>query len=218
MGFLKYFSPQVLEVVSSPINGEIKVMQDFNSIYLATGFWTQSGGLIKDLWESPLSKIHPLPGANWLVLGLSGGTAAQIISHNYSPAKIVGVEIDPIMVELGKKYLKLGQIPNLEIKVENASRYMANARLPMDYILVDMYVGDKPPAFVYEPSFLKQLYSLGRVCIFNHLFYYPHQKQAAEELVEKLEKIYGSVKLQRKLANLLIICENPALGTSLNKV
>jgi len=207
--FFSYVAPKVLETVQSPHSGTIKVVLGWGDTYLSTGALTQSGGIIRDLWFPTLKKIAA-PGKTWLILGLSAGTAAGEIARRYAPKKIVGVEIDPIMVDLGKRYLGLGDIPNLQIIVADAA--LAVPKLPagkFDYILVDMYCGDQLPKFVYSQKFIRSVRNLltpkGTV-IFNHLFYDGPKKAAAQQLVETLQSHFLDIKLFRPLTNLLIAC------------
>lgn len=181
-------------------------MKDFNTYYFTTGFWTQSGGIIRDLWGPVLSSVRPAKHAFWLILGLSGGTVAGIISKKYSPAKIVGVELDPIMINLGKKYLNLDKIPHLKIVNNDANYYLQTTNFKYDYALIDMYIGETPPEFIYTDKFLHRLKQQAAILIFNHLFYTSAQKLTAEKFINRLDKIFSTVKLQRRLTNILIIC------------
>jgi spermidine synthase len=167
---------------------------------------------VRDVWE-PVLKKFGRKDKTWLILGLAGGTIAGIIAKRFHPKEITGVEIDPVMVELGKKYLNLDEIPNLNIVVADAKSYIEsrNPARPaggsyFDFILVDMYLGDKIPEVVYSPKFLKRLKLLSNCVIFNHLFFDEVTRQKAGELVAKLKQIFPSVTLMRKLTNLLIIC------------
>jgi spermidine synthase len=201
------FSPKVLESRHSKFSGEIKVLSDFGYKYISTGQLTQSGGLVKDVWDPVLKKI----GQNhksWLILGLAGGTVAGMIAKKYHPSRLMGIEIDPVMIDLGKKYLKLGEIPNLEIIIRDAEKYILHLPLNLrfDYILVDMYLGDKLPSFVYSPKFLKRLKFLSSVVVFNHLFYDDLKVKNANKLVASLKQLFPNIQLMRKLTNLLIIC------------
>jgi spermidine synthase len=201
------FKPKILEEHESQFSGPVKVVSTWGYKYIATGILTQSGGLVKDVWDQTL-KQYGRKNKNWLILGLAGGTIAKVVSDCLKPNKIVGVEIDPLMIELGKKYLDLNKINNLEIVVKDAKSYILHLPLHLhfDFILVDMYLGDKLPDFVYDPVFLKKLRKLGQLVIFNHLFYDPGKKQKAENLVDKLKLIFKEVILVRKLTNILIIC------------
>jgi spermidine synthase len=199
------FGPKILEERQSKFSGPVKVVSTWGYKYIATGILTQSGGLVKEVWEGVLRQ-YGREGKSWLILGLAGGTIAKVVSDRLKPEKIVGVEIDPLMVELGKKYLGLNKIPNLEIIVADAKLYFVSHNSHFDFILVDMYLGDRLPGFVYDLIFLKKLKRFGRSVIFNHLFYDQEKKTKAEELVNKIRLIFPNVILVRKLTNLLIIC------------
>jgi spermidine synthase len=199
------FSPKLLESRHSKFSGDINVFSDFGYKYISTGQLTQSGGLVKDVWEPVLKKIGQ-KNKSWLILGLAGGTLAGMIAKKYQPNHLVGVEIDPIMVDLGKKYLKLADIPNLEIIIKDAQKYIETTKGRFDYIFVDMYFGDKLPQFIYSPKFLKKFRILGHTVIFNHLFYDDKKVKNANKLVTSLKSIFPKINLLRKLTNLLIIC------------
>ena len=90
----------------------------------------------------------------------------------------------------------------MEIINTDAQKYTSSE--VFDYVLVDMYLGDKLPKFVYSDKFLQK--RLGQIVVFNHLFHTDDQKQNAEKLTAKLRQIYPSIKLIRILTNLMIIC------------
>lgn len=203
------FGPKILEIIESPINGRLEVRKWGKDIYVTTAGLTQSGGLIKELWSSTLKKIsknYELKTKNWLILGMATGTVAKIISSKYQPVKIVGVEIDPLMLDIGRKYFGLDNIPNLKIINGDANLYTLRSKLRFDFVLVDLYVGDQLPRFVYQQKFLYRLGKLGQLVIINHLFYDPDKKNKAQELVKSLESRFDQVSLVRELTNLLIIC------------
>ena len=199
------FGPKVVAEFDSKYSGKIRVMQGWGYKYVSTGFWTQSGGIIKDVWQPAFKKIHPQKSKTWLILGLATGTIAKLIPN---PAKIVGVEIDPIMINIGRKYFALDQIPNLKIIIKNANDYLLTTNDYFDYVLVDLYCADQIPKFVYSSKFLGQLDKLGQLVILNHLFHSDSQKQAALKLTEKLKKHFTSVTPVRSLTNLLVICHS----------
>lgn len=174
--------------------------------YVTTGVLTQSGGLINDLWSKVLSAQRKvLRGKNFLVLGLATGTVVRLINKNFKNVKIVGIEIDPVMITIGKKYFDLDKIPNLKILNIDANKYKSKNKF--DLVLVDLYLGDQPPKFLYTDKFLKKLDQLGQLVIVNHLFYDPQKKAKAEELIKKLGKYFKNIKLHRVLTNVMIICE-----------
>jgi len=202
------FRPKVLEAIRSKYSGQIEVRRLGWDTYVTTAGLTQSGGLVKELWEKTLKKLKPrdVKYKSWLILGLSTGTVAKIISDKYSPTRMVGVEIDPEMIRVGRQYFGLDNITHLEILNLDARRYILNAAEKFDIAIVDLYVSDRLPEFVYSKDFLGKLGQLGKLVIVNHLFYDSYKKARAEELVETLKGIYPNLKLHRELTNLLVIC------------
>ncbi len=128
----------VLEERESKYNGHIKVVRTWGmGTYIQAGGFnpiqsglTQSGGIVESIWNSTLKQIHSsqLTIHSILVLGLGGGTLAKLLRKKYPDAKITGVEIDPIMIELGKKYLDLDKY-NIDIKIADANNFNLNAIL-----------------------------------------------------------------------------------------
>ena len=171
--------------------------------YVTTGVLTQSGGLINDIWKPVVTSIKQQV-TSVLILGLATGTLANIIAKKYKGVKVTGVEIDPVMIEIGKKYFELDKIPNLKIVNIDANKYKFEK---VDLILVDLYLGDTPPKFIYTEKFLKKLRKFGTTVVINHLFYDPQKKAKAEMLIKKMGKYFKNIKLQRVLTNVMIICE-----------
>jgi len=198
------FGPKVIEKFKSKHSGDMEVRQGWGYKYVATGNLTQSGGVVADVWK-PVIKKYGQKNKSWLILGLATGTVAKLIPQ---PSQITGVEIDPLMLNIGKKYFDLDQIPNLKILRLSAERYVLRADEVFDFVLVDLYLGDQVPSFVYSKNFLDQLGQLGQLVIINHLFYDDSKRQKAEELLKKLKAIFKKIELVRVLTNLVIIAKH----------
>lgn len=203
------FRSKTISSVNSPVSGKFEVRKLGKDMYVTTSGLTQSGGLIKELWSKTLKKtdkIHPLEKCSWLILGLATGTLANIIAAKYSPSRIVGVEMDPEMLRVGKEYFELEKIPKLEIIQQDANKYIQDTTDNFDWILVDLYVGDQLPKFVYSDRFILAVKKTGHKAIFNHLFYDPSKVQLAKSLSDKLAAKFSHIQLIRELSNLLIVC------------
>lgn len=192
------FGPKLLAQVNSRYSGKLEVHQIWRDKYVSTGFWTQSGGLIQEVWRPVFKKLKVSKDSTWLVLGLATGSVCRLIPQ---PKKIVGVEIDPVMLDIGRKYFDLHTINNLQILNIDAKNFLARNKFQFDYVLVDLYLGDQIPKFVYTTNFP------GRVVIINHLFYSPIQQQTALNFVAQLQHRFPSVTTIRSLTNLLIVCK-----------
>lgn len=197
------FGNKILEIRESKYNGEIKVKRTFGiGTYIQAGGITQSGGVVKTIWKTALKKIkkekritHSVV-KNCLILGLGGGTVAGLIRKKFPNAKITGVEIDSVMVEMGKKYLNLGKY-DVDIKIADARKfYVGN----YDLVIVDTYLGDK------YIDLVKLNLSKSAVVIFNRL-YLKDKREVVDKFEKKLKKVFSSVEVVRPLVNVVFICK-----------
>ena len=212
---------KILEEAESPINGKITVIQSLAfGTYIQVGGLTQSGGIIHDVWKKPLQKIRnsKFETRNCLILGLGGGTVVKLVKKLWPKAKITGVDIDPVMVKMGKKYLGLD---NKGVKVHIGDAYdFLNQKLKAknqndiskikkyDLVLVDLYVGDEfPKKFESEPFLIRTRNNLAHngTVVFNRLYYGDKRSQAVK-FCEKLERIFSKVEVVYPEANVMYIC------------
>jgi predicted membrane-bound spermidine synthase len=73
-----------------------------------------------------------------LMVGLAGGTAARELAAAYPGMQIDGVEIDPEVVRLGKKYFGLDR-PDIHVIVEDGRYYLRRTDQNYDIVGVDAY-------------------------------------------------------------------------------
>jgi len=190
------FGTKILEEKDSKYNGHIRVLKTLGmGTYIQCDGLTQSGGIVEQIWKSTLKKIKSNDFNKILILGLGGGTAAGLIRKKYPNAKIIGVEIDPIMIELGKKYLRLDDF-NIDIKIEDAKKSKIGGN---DLVIIDTYLGDK---FI---EISKSGPAMAKLTVFNRL-YYGDKKKEALEFGEKLKKIYEKVETFYPTANVMFFC------------
>lgn len=204
----KFF--EILEEVESPINGKLQVVRTFEGIRILGAGISQSGWLVRKIWDEALKKLKeekPDVGSV-VILGLGGGSIAELVSYYWPQADIVGVDKDPIMLSLGKKYLHLGEIPNLEVVEGDAVEFIDKRKEKPDVILVDVYVGQEIPDRFKTEEFLQKLKDTakkGGVVGVNHL-YSSKEKESAHELGRRLRKIFPVVREVYPEANVIFIC------------
>lgn len=166
---------------------------------------------MEEIWGKALKTVHSyqLPVNKVLILGLGGGTAARVVKKYWPEARITGVEIDPVMVDLGKRYLSLSEINQLTI-VKGEAEAVMKTRLKRDryqLIVVDLFLGRRVINRVYQVGFWKLVKSIkakAGVIVINLL------KNAAEadknqRLIEKLRVEFEQVKLVKTPANRLLL-------------
>ena len=197
------FFNNVLEERDSKYNGRLKVIKTLGyGTYIQSDGLTQSGGVVESIWKSILRRIKDKDITKILVLGLGAGTLAKLLRRKYPNSKITGVEIDPLMIELGKKYFKLEDF-KININVKDVINFKIDK---YDLIIVDLYNGDKYPKEFETIKFLKSLRS-SKLLVFNRL-YYREKKQDALEFGEKLKKVFQKVETYYPTANVMFFCYN----------
>src|SRR4030067_2141317 len=175
---------RILEEVDSPVNGKVRVLQSLAcGNHVQAGNLTQSGGVVTNVWKYSLKKVKEKKAEinNCLILGLGGGSAAKLVRNFWTNAEIIGVELDPVMVDLGMKYLGLGSA-NVKIITDDALEFCKKEMIKSeegsnkkyDLILVDIYVGDVIPDKFETEDFvqnIKALISDNGMTVFNRIYF-----------------------------------------------
>jgi spermidine synthase len=211
-----FFYPKTVEIFESEINGEIKVLKLFGSYSMVVGKYTQSGGLLVPIWKKALGQHlnkSKKPVSKALILGLGAGSAAQLIRKLWPSAKIYGIEIDPVVIDIGIKYFNLDQISNLEIIYEDAFIWLKNQhesrkKTLFDLILVDLYIGKDPPIRSTKPNFMNQLKCMLTAdgAIFYNRIVNKNILQDVKTFEKELVKCYKKVEIIPTPANKVFRC------------
>jgi spermidine synthase len=106
-----------------------------HSIYDPTSLYTH--GYWDDVLLAPYFGSGRVPGRVALV-GLAGGTVARQFTAIDGPIPIDGVELDPKIVDVGRRYFQMTE-PNLHVTVADGRYWMATEAGRYDVILVDAY-------------------------------------------------------------------------------
>jgi spermidine synthase len=122
---------------------------------------------VRDVWAyyamAPSFGARPSP-ARVLLLGLGGGTSAEVLRRLYPAASVVGVELDAAVVEAGRKWLGF-ELPGVEVVIADARPFVEAeaAREPgrEDVIVLDAF------QFPYVPFQLAtvEFFTAARRCL-----------------------------------------------------
>ncbi len=111
-------------------------------------------------WDALLSlpNLSPAERPRVLILGLAVGSVARgmIESRPEGALSVVGVELDPDVVDLGRQYFSLKRLGNkIEVHVEDARTYLVRGTEKFDFILLDVYANQRyvPPHLVTDEFF-----------------------------------------------------------------
>jgi spermidine synthase len=112
--------------------------------------WRPSDVLTGGVWDTFLA-LPPLLGRpleHVAILGNAGGTTARAMGVYYPRADIDGVELDPAVTDVGRRYLGLDDNPRLHVHTADARPFLRRSDGGYDLIVVDAY---RPP---YVPFYL----------------------------------------------------------------
>jgi spermidine synthase len=108
-------------------------------------------------WETTMSLTNPLTGhfeyteyfqMPWLwnhdikrvlMEGLGGGSTPRALQHYYTNVTVDTVEIDPVVVEVAKKYFAVEETPKLKIHINDGRVFLRQTTNLYDVILMDAY-------------------------------------------------------------------------------
>ncbi|MBU0572462.1 fused MFS/spermidine synthase [Patescibacteria group bacterium] len=217
MGKLENFlsGSKILEEVVSPINGRLTVIRDLAwGVHIKAGGLTQSGGVAEKVWYASLKEVEKAKTKvnKCLILGLGGGGAVRVVRKYWPKTAITGVEIDPIMIDLGGKYMGLKE-GEVEVVIEDAMKYVkrqTKKKERYDLILVDLYIGDTIPEKFASPAFytlIRKLLRRGGAVVINRL-YYSEKRKLADITHQELKEIFSEVVAVYPEANIMFVCSD----------
>ncbi|MFC1649784.1 spermidine synthase [Patescibacteria group bacterium] len=210
---------RIIDRKQSKYSGELTVVKDVAwGTYIKAGGLPQSGGLARKIWKKPLERVknYDLRVEKILILGFGGGGMVGLIKKHWPDSRITGVDIDPAIVELGRKYIKWDS-NNVEVAIEDGEKFVNNITtqqhpLPntnkYDLVLVDTYYGATFPEKFKKAGFtrrVKKVLNKNGVAVFNRL-YGSEDRVRADKFGRMLEKNFKSVESLQPVANIMFIC------------
>lgn len=142
----------------------------------------------------------------FLILGLGGGSQVKSYNLIYKVESITGVEIDPLIIELGKKYFDLNDA-NLETVNENACLFLDTSNYYFSLIIVDAFKKNLFEKNCQSSSFVHKVYNhltSDGVFLVNKLLDDPSN----QDLGKELKQIFSTVATLRIYSNLFFIATN----------
>lgn len=205
-GELSY--PRVVFETQSKINGRIRIVEVGKTRKLLVGnfvesvnefspscsklYWGYLVDLVKE--QSPDAK-------KVLVLGLGGGTIVSLLSKKFPEIQIVSVELDPIIVDIAKKYFHIDNVPNHRIINDDALRVVVEPEefdlspTSFDVLIVDIYLQDQYPDLGKTGNFLgaiKRLVVPGGLIVINRIYTVKHQEDV-NNFIKQVEGFLSNV-------------------------
>lgn len=90
-----------------------------------------------------------------LIVGLGGGTIPSLLHKHYPKATIDVVDIDPVVVEVAKRYFGFREDRTMRAHVQDGRRFIEECRDPYDLIFLDAFGSDNIPYDLATREFLQ---------------------------------------------------------------
>lgn len=91
-----------------------------------------------------------------LVLGLGGGMITKRFWHDYPQMTIDSVEIDPVVVDVARRYFAFPEDARLRVFTEDARRYIQTTSDSYDIVVMDAYYAESLPFHLTTQEFFRE--------------------------------------------------------------
>jgi spermidine synthase len=91
-----------------------------------------------------------------LVLGLGGGMITKRFWHDYPEVSVDSVEIDPVVVDIAKKYFSLPVDARSRVFAQDARRFVQTTEDTYDIVVMDAYYADALPFHLTTQEFFRE--------------------------------------------------------------
>ena len=145
----------------------IIVAEDSYARYLQFDRAFQSGMLLSDPFESPflyavyahLGLIFSPKLRRVLVVGLGGGSIPKRFWRDYPEITIEVAELDPMVVDVAKRFFEVREDPRLRIFVQDGRLFLRRTPRKYDLIILDAYFAESIPFHLTTEEFYRLLKS-----------------------------------------------------------
>lgn len=162
--FFSYFLPINVIKRKSSVSNSIEVTWNNGELVIDSKNTNYSYGSLQRILKKGLKYIgydRVIKFDKILVLGVAGGSVIKTLVDDVKyKGQIIGVEIDPEIIEIANTYFKINEIENLEIVIEDAFEYVLRTKDKFDLIIIDVFQDTKMPSFLFEAHFIQKVNSM----------------------------------------------------------
>lgn len=140
-----------------------------------------------------------------LILGLGAGAVVKLYNRAYQVKGITGVEIDPLIIDVGRKYFNLND-DNLQIVNGEAGLYLKKDTKKYDLILVDAFKENIFEVSCESASFLQE--AKAHLADEGLLLVNRVADTSNQDLEEKLKQVFKTVAALKVHNNIFYMATN----------
>jgi spermidine synthase len=145
---------QYIQVVQKPTGQRALYLNEGVAVH---SVWWPHSVLTGGEWDTFLA-LPPLLGHELdrvAILGNAAGTTARALGVYYPEARVDGVEIDPAVTAVGRRWFGLGDNPNLTVHNVDARPFLRRTTTRYDLIAVDAYRQPYVPFYLATREFFR---------------------------------------------------------------
>jgi spermidine synthase len=198
-----YTAKEQLATIQSPYQRvEVYDTHQFGKLFRLDGRLMTSEGeefFYHECMTHPALLAHPNPQSVLVIGGGDGGSSEEIFKHP-SVNRIVMAELDPVVIDISKKYLReihhgVFDDPRLEVKIGDGFEYVKNCSEKFDLVVLDLTDPDTPAFQLYSEEFFRMcqrlLYPGGLMTL--HLGSPVYQAATVKKNATNLRKVFKHV-------------------------
>ena len=136
-----------------------------------------------------------------LILGLGGGTLANLLSLKWKQAEIVGVDSSEDVLEMARAAGWL-DVERLEVVQADAFDWVKACRQRFDYVAIDLYHGERIPRRVFGRPFLRDLCRI--MTRYGHLAVNLERAYGQHAQIARLEEFFVIRKMITTRGNIVL--------------
>ncbi len=145
---------QYIQVVERPDGRRVLQLNEGVAVH---SVWQADSVLTGGVWDAFLA-LPPLLGRpleRVAILGNAAGTTARALGVYYPDARVDGVELDPAVSRVGRRYFGMDEIPRLTVHDADARPFLRSTDTRYDLIVVDAYHQPYVPFYLATREFFR---------------------------------------------------------------
>lgn len=159
-----------------------------------------SFGTLHDLFNASFKKyqIKEKSIKDALILGFGAGSVADILTNKLKMnCKIKGVEQDPVVIQIARKYFNSDDLKDTTIACEDAFKFIATDNELYDLIVIDIFVENRVPMTFLMKEFIRLVHQrlrTGGIVFFNKINDNAFQEDETNRLIQTMsEEFKGDI-------------------------
>lgn len=155
---LSWIYPFNIERFYTEKNNTLEVNLQYGQLVVDTKKANYSFGNLHYVFQQVISSLDLTleKKYNVLILGFGAGSISEILFNRLNNYKIVGIEYDPVIIQIAEKYFP-HVLKNTKIEIVDAELFIQKNKDLYDLILIDLFVETNVPNKFQTKEFLQNV-------------------------------------------------------------